>query len=88
VLSTCEGIVDVAVCSLPNQLGIGEICALVAAQGPLDVAKIKAQCAVHMLPQFVPAHFIGVDNIPRNEMGKIDRTRVQEIARRDTVTRL
>jgi acyl-CoA synthetase (AMP-forming)/AMP-acid ligase II len=81
VLSTCEGVVESAVCSLPNQLGINEVYALVVGPAALDLAKIKAHCATQLLPQFIPTHFIAADHLPRNEMGKVDRHHLPEIAK-------
>jgi acyl-CoA synthetase (AMP-forming)/AMP-acid ligase II len=81
VLSVFPGIRDVAVVAVPNALGIEEIYALIKAEAVLDQTALRAHCQARLQRSFVPARFIVVDAIPRNEMGKIQRGRLIEIAK-------
>ena len=80
-LATHPSIADVAVLTVPNALGIEEIYAVVKARLPVDDAALRAHCQGRLQRSFVPVRFIAVDDIPRNEMGKIQRGRLLEIAK-------
>lgn len=81
VLATFPNATDVAVLAVPNALGIEEIYALIVSQSALDAGALRTHCQQRLQRPFVPARFIRVDRIPRNEMGKIERGRLMEIAK-------
>ena len=81
VLKSFPGLADVAVTTVQNALGIKEICALIAANQPLDQEMLRAHCRARLQRVFVPVRFIAVDRIPRNEMGKIERKRLLDMAK-------
>ena len=74
VLKAYPGIQDAAVTTKESSSGIEEICALMTTVAPVDEARLKAFCSAKLLNSFVPSYFCIVDRIPRNEMGKIDRS--------------
>lgn len=79
VLSSFPAIIDSAVVSVANALGIEQIHALVVTRGPYEESKLRAYCAQYLQRIFVPVRFIAVERIPRNEMAKIERSRLQEL---------
>jgi acyl-CoA synthetase (AMP-forming)/AMP-acid ligase II len=72
------GIAEVAVTSLANSFGIHEVVAVIVSNGALDIEALTRHCAARLSPQFVPAHFVMADRLPRNDMGKIDRHQLAE----------
>jgi acyl-CoA synthetase (AMP-forming)/AMP-acid ligase II len=81
VLSMHADVVQCAVLSMPNESGLDEICALVVPRSFLNVEVLRDFCRASLPPVFVPARFIAVSDLPRNEMGKIERARLPELAR-------
>jgi acyl-coenzyme A synthetase/AMP-(fatty) acid ligase len=85
VLASFPGIADVAVITVPNALGVEEIYALIQAPAPLDDAALRAHCAARLQRALVPTRCIAVERIPRNELGKIERSRLLELAKNKLV---
>ena len=81
VVASFSGIDQVAVFSVPNELGIEEIWSLIAPISQRDEAALRAHCQEKLPPAFVPVRFIAVQSLPRNAMGKIERHRLQDIAK-------
>jgi acyl-coenzyme A synthetase/AMP-(fatty) acid ligase len=81
VLSSFPAVADSAVLSIPNELGIEEIHALIVMRMPLDEKALRNHCARHLQPGFIPVRFIPVERIPRNDMAKIERGRLMELIR-------
>jgi acyl-coenzyme A synthetase/AMP-(fatty) acid ligase len=81
VLATFPGIGDAAVITVPNALGVEEIYALIKADVPPDDQALRAHCQAKLPRVFVPVRFVAVDRIPRNEMGKIERSGLLALAR-------
>lgn len=73
VLAACDGVVECAAFSAPNELGIGTLWSAVVADGRVDNAALRAHCAARLPAQFCPADYIRVERLPRNPMGKLDR---------------
>jgi acyl-CoA synthetase (AMP-forming)/AMP-acid ligase II len=71
-------IAEVAVTSLPNSFGIHEVVAVIVCKGEIDAEALDRHCAARLSPQFVPAHFVVADRLPRNDMGKVDRHQLTE----------
>lgn len=81
VLTAFPGIVDAAVFGAPNRLGIEEPWAAIVSAGPLDEKLLRAHCDRELVSAHVPVSFLTMDSLPRNEMGKIDRRRLADMAR-------
>jgi long-chain acyl-CoA synthetase len=78
---TAFGSVDqAAVLGVPNSLGVDELWALIVPRSPLDVSALQAHCQQRLSPLFCPVRFVTVDQLPRNENGKVDRHRLQDFA--------
>ena len=45
--------------------------------GDADPSDLDTRCRAHLAPYKVPARFVFVDLLPRNEVGKILRAEVQ-----------
>jgi long-chain acyl-CoA synthetase len=77
VLLAAPGVRDVAVVGIPDdRLGEVPVAAIV---GDADDATLEAHCRAHIAPYKVPVRFVHLDALPRNEVGKILRARVQEM---------
>ena len=81
VLSSHPAIADCAVLNLPNELGIQEIHALIVAHGVFDETELRRHCAQKLQRIFIPVRFVAVKRIPRNDMAKIERGRLLELAK-------
>jgi acyl-coenzyme A synthetase/AMP-(fatty) acid ligase len=81
VVMKFPGINDAAVLTLPNNLGLEDIYALIQADSTADVGSLRAHCQAHLRRDFVPVHFLVVDRIPRSESGKIERGRLAGLAK-------
>jgi len=77
VLASFPGVQQVAAVAVPNAAGIDELAVAVVAAS-FDAAALRGHCERELPPALVPARFIRVGNIPRNDMGKIDRQRLAE----------
>ncbi|MCJ7437444.1 MAG: long-chain fatty acid--CoA ligase, partial [Acidimicrobiia bacterium] len=77
VLQSIPGVRDVAVVGIDDER-LGEVPVAVVV-GDTDPAEIDARCRAHLAPYKVPARFVFVDALPRNEVGKILRTEVQRL---------
>jgi long-chain acyl-CoA synthetase len=73
VLRTAAGVADVAVAGVPDER-LGEVpwAFVVAAPGGAPAAGDLAEhCRAHLAPYKVPVRFVAVDDLPRNEVGKV-----------------
>ena len=70
------GIREAAVFTLPNEMGIDEVWALITPNGKLNEDALRQHCREKLAPSHVPARFVNVAEIPRNAHGKIDRNRL------------
>jgi acyl-CoA synthetase (AMP-forming)/AMP-acid ligase II len=62
-----------------NTAGVDEVWAVVTGRADLDVQALRAHCARLLPALFVPAHIVKVDDIPRNDMGRIIRNKLDGI---------
>jgi len=53
---------------------------VVTGRAELDVQALRAHCTRLLPALFVPAHIVKVDDIPRNDMGRIIRNKLDGIA--------
>jgi acyl-coenzyme A synthetase/AMP-(fatty) acid ligase len=76
VLTAFDGIGQAAAFTMPNQVGIEEVCVLIVPTGRIDEAALLAHCRSNLPDLYVPARFHAVERLPRNENGKIERHRL------------
>jgi len=81
VLSCHPAIADCAVLTIPNEVGIEEIHALIVARAVFDEMELRRHCAQKLQRVFTPVRFVAVERIPRNDMAKIERGRLVELVK-------
>ena len=81
VLMSFDGIEQAGVFSIVNELGIEQLWSVIVPRSFWDEKTLRAHCEMKLPPVFIPVRFIAVDSIPLNQMGKIERARLPEIAR-------
>jgi long-chain acyl-CoA synthetase len=81
VLRGYSGIEQAAVLSMNNELGIGQVYALIVAKSAVDLSALTAYCKAKMTELWVPRRFFVVDDIPKGAQGKIERHRLPDIAK-------
>jgi long-chain acyl-CoA synthetase len=76
VIRLAPGVSDAAVVGVADDR-LGEVpVAFVVADAPIDAHELDALCRVHLVPYKVPAAFIAIDQLPRNETGKLLRAQL------------
>ena len=82
VLLAHPGIAQAAVLAMLSDLGLEQqIYALIVPRSHLDVNEVRAHCLAHIPTKLIPSRFITVNEIPKNDTGKIDRQRLRELAK-------
>jgi len=81
VLSVFPAIGDCAVVNIANELGIEEIHALIVPRAAFAESDLRKHCGEKLQRVFIPVRFIAVEKIPRNDMAKIERGKLMQIAR-------
>jgi acyl-coenzyme A synthetase/AMP-(fatty) acid ligase len=81
VLVSFPAVADCAVINIANELGIEEIHALIVPCAVFSEADLRKHCAARLQRIFIPVRFVAVDKIPRNDMAKIERGRLAELAK-------
>jgi acyl-CoA synthetase (AMP-forming)/AMP-acid ligase II len=79
VLSMHANVVQCALVTVANESGVDELFALVVPRSYLDVEALRKFCQASLPSVFVPGHFIAVSDLPKNAMGKIERTKLLEL---------
>jgi acyl-CoA synthetase (AMP-forming)/AMP-acid ligase II len=80
ILRSDAAVDDVAVVGVPDdRLGEVPVAFLVGRESA--AADLDALCRAHLAPYKVPVGFHWIDELPRNEVGKVLRHRLREIAR-------
>jgi acyl-CoA synthetase (AMP-forming)/AMP-acid ligase II len=69
VLRTAPGVEDVAVVGAPDDR-LGEV-PVAFVVGDVDAEALEAHCRAHLAPFKVPVRFVAIDELPRNEVGKV-----------------
>src|SRR5215471_9926941 len=85
VLTAFEGIEQAGAFSVADEFGNGVLWAALVARSPFDEAVLRAHCARQLAAMYIPARFVTVDQLPRNEFGKLDRPRLPAIAAKATL---
>jgi acyl-coenzyme A synthetase/AMP-(fatty) acid ligase len=81
VLSTHPSVQQVAVLAVHNESGVDDVYALIVPGSTLIDEALKAFCSERLPPKFVPTRFIAVSDLPRNEMGKIERLKLLDLVK-------
>jgi acyl-coenzyme A synthetase/AMP-(fatty) acid ligase len=81
VLSSHPSVQQVAVLAVHNESGVDDVSALIVPRSALDAQALKAFCSERLPSKFVPTQFIAVSNLPRNEMGKIERLKLLDLVK-------
>ena len=76
VLEAHPGVRAAAVVGLPSERWGEEVTAFVVADGSLDTADLAAATAAELAPYKRPKRYVLVDDLPRNHMGKVLRSRL------------
>ena len=81
VLIAAADVRDAAVVGMPDDR-LGEVpwAFVVTTDGTVDEAALLAWCRERPSPYKVPVRFVGVDALPRNEIGKVLRRELVERA--------
>lgn len=74
-------VADVAAFEHLNDMGVSEIAVAIVGDAKIDARALLQFCRQH-LGTAAPARLLRVREIPRNETGKIDRDRLQEMAKK------
>ena len=82
VLAQFDGVVEAAALGVPNEYGNAEVCAVIVGRQDLDRAKLREFCEARISRAFAPTRYHFVDGLPHNEMGKIDRRKLQDVVNR------
>jgi long-chain acyl-CoA synthetase len=81
VVSTFPPIADCAVLNIANELGIDEVHALIVPRAAFAESDLRKHCAKKLQSSFVPVRYIGVEKIPRNDMGKVERGKLPDLVK-------
>jgi acyl-coenzyme A synthetase/AMP-(fatty) acid ligase len=84
VLAAFAGVDDAGALSFVNDYGIEEIWAVVVSKSGIDDLALFNYCKSKLPPTYVPRRIVKAAGLPRNEMGKIDRRKLQDIAKADS----
>jgi acyl-coenzyme A synthetase/AMP-(fatty) acid ligase len=82
VLTAFDGVREAGAFGFVNDYGLEEVWAVIVGAANVDVGKVFTHCQSRLPPTFVPRRFIKADSLPKNEMGKLDRRRLQDLAKR------
>lgn len=77
---TFPGVGDAVLAAVPHRVLGAEIIGLIEADGGIDVDGLRTHCLAKLPYNEVPRQIFVVDEIPRNDFGKLDRRRARELA--------
>jgi long-chain acyl-CoA synthetase len=72
-----DGVKDAAICIVERHAGIEEVAIGLEASGPLDSRKLDKELRARF-PTAHPTIFMNLDQIPRNQMGKVIRSQLRD----------
>jgi acyl-coenzyme A synthetase/AMP-(fatty) acid ligase len=78
-ISTFPGVEDAAVLGMKSDLGIDQLWAIILPGTNYDEKALEAYCVSKFPRSLVPARFVTASELPRNEMGKIDRQHLSRL---------
>lgn len=79
VLMQHGSVLDVAVIGLERSNGSEEVVAAVVSEESPDAESLRTHCKESLTPYKVPRRFVRVDELPKNQMGKIQRRQVRDL---------
>jgi acyl-CoA synthetase (AMP-forming)/AMP-acid ligase II len=79
VLGQFPGVSETAAVAIPNAYGNNEIYAAIVSHTELDELALRAHGEARIPRPFAPVKYLFVEALPHNEMGKLDRSRLQEM---------
>jgi len=77
-LGQFQGVIEAAAIAVPNVYGNNQIHVVVVTQGKIDEQALRTFCETRIPRPFTPVEYHFADSLPHNEMGKLDRRRLQE----------
>ena len=80
-LMTYPGVSFAAAFGVPNALGIEEVWAAVTGSAALDPNAMRDHCARRLPAGEAPVRIVQVADIPRLAIGRVDRRKLQEMAK-------
>jgi acyl-coenzyme A synthetase/AMP-(fatty) acid ligase len=80
VLTTFGGVAEAGVFARLDAREIPELWAAVVCSTAVDWAKLQSICASKLGGACVPARFVQVQSLPKNQIGKLDRTLLPQVA--------
>lgn len=78
VLASFAGVQQAAAFAVPNAAGIEEL-AIAVVTADFDADALRSHCERELPAAFVPTRFFQVADLPRNDMGKVDRRRLAQL---------
>ena len=82
-LSAFPGVEEAAVLGVKSDLGIDRLCAAVVSRTNYDEKALEPMALQNFRERSCRSRFVTVSELPRNEMGKIDRQRLAHLIRRN-----
>jgi acyl-coenzyme A synthetase/AMP-(fatty) acid ligase len=79
VVQAVPGVVDVGACGVENDVGVDEIWVAVVSHAPVNEAEVIKRVHDHPDVGVPPARIVKLDEIPRTDLGKIQRFRLKEL---------
>jgi acyl-coenzyme A synthetase/AMP-(fatty) acid ligase len=79
ILKALPHIKDAAACGIAGPSGLEEIWIAVEANGPVDIAEIEVLLREHADIGIAPDQVFIVDELPRGELGKVQKVRLKEL---------
>lgn len=80
VITSYKGVGQAAVFMATDQRGIDQVWAAIVCVGKVDTEMLREHCRRQMPAVFVPARVVLLDALPVGAGGKIDRSRLKEVA--------
>jgi acyl-CoA synthetase (AMP-forming)/AMP-acid ligase II len=80
VITSFRGIDQAAVFCEPDEMGADQVSALIVSHAGFDEHTLRAHCEQKLPADFVPARFVLSATLPKNEQGKLVRSRLAEMA--------
>ncbi|MGA9124519.1 MAG: hypothetical protein WB382_14535, partial [Pseudolabrys sp.] len=75
-LTAFDGVHEAMAFSVPNDMGIDEVWALIVHQDSLNEQALRKHCEEKLAQTHVPVRFMSVAELPRNANGKVDRVQL------------
>ena len=74
-------VMQAAIIAMPNELGVNDICALLVPRAYLNVDSLREYCQARMPREMISVRFSAVSQLPIDEMGKLDRSKLPDLAK-------